>query len=48
MEGFLTRTGWTLAESFETVRPSSAPPVEHDDDHGLRLTFAEEKVASRR
>lgn len=48
MERFLWRTGWALADSWDTVGPSSAPRAGSDDDHGLRLTFAEEEVASRR
>ena len=48
MEHFLCRTGWSLAgsplaDSPATVRPS-ATSGDLDDDHGLRLMLAEEKV----
>jgi hypothetical protein len=46
MEDFLCRTGWSLADSDETVRPSA--PADLDDHRGLRLTLAEEEVGSRR
>ena len=46
MEHFLRRTGWSLADADETVRPSTS--ADFDDDRGLRLTLAEEEVGSRR
>jgi hypothetical protein len=46
MENFLCRTGWSLAVSDETVRPST--PADLDDGRGLRLTLAEEEVGSRK
>lgn len=46
MENFLCRTGWSLADAGEAVRPLTSADL--DDDRGLRLTFAEEEVGSRR